>query len=155
MVEKLVQLLNELETKFLQLDAENKSVSKASVAWHIAHILLTNSQIILALKRSNPRLFKPTFSFMKWLIFTTKKIPRGKVKSSKNVTQENHITLEYVQKNLHRTNSLLQEVNSLDKHAFFEHPFLKKLDVKSTIKFLEIHTQHHLSIINDIISPKK
>ena len=46
----------------------------------------------------------------------------------------------------------IQKLTSLSKNAFFTHPFLKDLNVKQSEKFLEIHTPHHLKIIQDILS---
>jgi hypothetical protein len=42
----------------------------------------------------------------------------------------------------------------VSRDHFFEHPYFGKLKLKETIRFLEIHTQHHLDIIRDIIMNK-
>jgi hypothetical protein len=42
----------------------------------------------------------------------------------------------------------------VSKDHFFEHPYFGKLKLKETIRFLEIHTTHHLSIIEDIVITK-
>jgi len=41
-------------------------------------------------------------------------------------------------------------LKTLPKDRYFEHPFFGKLKLKQTINFLEIHTMHHLDIIEDI-----
>jgi hypothetical protein len=43
----------------------------------------------------------------------------------------------------------------ISKDHFFTHPYFGDLKKKQTILFLEIHTQHHLEIIEDIISNKQ
>jgi hypothetical protein len=39
----------------------------------------------------------------------------------------------------------------MSSDKYFEHPYFGKLRLNKTIKFLEIHTNHHLEIINDIL----
>lgn len=146
----LEQQLNELEKKLPLLTLKSVSVSQAPVAWHLAHTLLTISQIILVLKRSNPSDFKKQFSLLKLIVFTTNKIPRGKAKAPQNVEPNEEISREYLQKNLARTRNLIAELTSMDAKSHFKHPVFKTLDLKSATKFLIIHTEHHLAIINDI-----
>jgi hypothetical protein len=45
----------------------------------------------------------------------------------------------------------IKELTGLHPNSFFVHPFFGKLNLKATIKMLEIHTKHHIYIINDII----
>jgi hypothetical protein len=149
------QLFVEVEQKIPQIGLSNSSISKSSVAWHLAHILLTISQISLALKRSKPEDFKKQFSLVKLIVFATHKIPRGKAKAPQQVQPSEDITVAYLEKNLERAKKLVSEVNDLDAKSHIIHPFFKTLDLKSTLKFLNIHTQHHLTIIDDIISSHK
>jgi len=44
----------------------------------------------------------------------------------------------------------LEELRELNPQQFFNHPGFGNLRLKKTIQFLEIHTQHHLKIIEDI-----
>jgi hypothetical protein len=39
----------------------------------------------------------------------------------------------------------------MSSDKYFDHPYFGNLRLNKTIKFLEIHTKHHLEIINDII----
>jgi hypothetical protein len=56
-----------------------------------------------------------------------------------------------VAEGLTETRNSLLELESISNNHYFEHPFLGKLKKKAAIRFLEIHTNHHLKIIEDII----
>ena len=43
------------------------------------------------------------------------------------------------------------KLENISKDHYFEHPFFGKIKRKETIRFLEIHTNHHLKIIDDIL----
>ena len=147
----LRHLLNELEIKIAKEDAINAAVSKSSVGWHIEHSLLTINMIIEALKKSDPISYQWKFSFIKTLVFTLNKIPRGRAKAPGIVQPKNTFTVETLKKHLDQTKEKLGEFATLQPNNYFEHPFFGKLKLKPTIKFLKIHTRHHLAIINDII----
>jgi hypothetical protein len=74
---KINNLLNQLEAKISNGENLNPAISKGSVAWHIEHSLLTINLIINALIQSNPKNFKWKFSFIRMVVLLTKKIPRG------------------------------------------------------------------------------
>ncbi|MFN8364825.1 MAG: hypothetical protein U0T78_06125 [Cloacibacterium normanense] len=38
-------------------------------------------------------------------------------------------------------------IKNLPSQSYIEHPYFGHLDVKQTLKFLKIHTQHHLKIV--------
>jgi hypothetical protein len=47
------------------------------------------------------------------------------------------------------------KLETISKDRYFTHPFFGDLTLNQTINFLEIHTKHHLEIIEDIISNKQ
>jgi hypothetical protein len=59
------------------------------------------------------------------------------------------ISLDY---ELAKTNIL--QMDSLPNNAYFTHPYLGALKKDEAKQFLEIHTNHYIDIINDIISTK-
>lgn len=147
----LNKLLDQLDSKIDHFDLINKKVSSSSIGWHIAHSYLTIYAISEALKRSNPAEFKPTFKPMKYLVFATNKLPRGKGKAPKVVQPNPEINVEYLVGLKEKTHQQVQLLNSLSSNHFFPHPYFGNLKLKSSIKFLNIHTNHHLAIINDIV----
>jgi hypothetical protein len=152
-MEKLKELLNELETKISQQEIFNEDISKSNVGWHLEHILLTINTIIEALKESEPRNYRWSFKLPRILVFTMNKIPRGRAKSPKVVVPKIY-DQDSLRKHLKNTILNIEVLKNIDNNKYFNHPFFGNLKLEKAIKFLEIHTTHHLEIINDIIAEK-
>jgi hypothetical protein len=150
-MEKLKKLIQDLESKIQNQEMLNPTISKSSVGWHIEHTLLTMNLIIGALQKSNPENYKQSFNFYRVLVFAMNKIPRGKAKAPKIVQPKEDFNIESLKSHLEKAKTKLAELNSIGNKNYFEHPYFGHLTLKPTIKFLEIHTNHHLQIINDII----
>ena len=144
-------LLNELEAHLSNHEAMNLKVSQSTVGWQIEHTLLTINGIVGAVQQSNPKDYKWKFSFIKIIILATKKIPRGKAKAPKIVVPKADIPFADLQQHLAKARETIKGLETVSKDHFFEHPYFGKLKLKETIRFLEIHTNHHLKIIRDII----
>lgn len=151
---KLSTCLNELESKISNSESLNLVISKSPVGWHIEHSLLTINVIIERLKNSNPDAYRWKFNFPKMLVFTINKIPRGRAQSPAPVQPKNNFTIETLKNHLDSTKRKLAELQILKPINYIEHPVFGKLKLKHTIKFLEIHTKHHIDIINDILKTK-
>jgi hypothetical protein len=80
-MKKLIELINELETKITHFEILNVNVSAGSVGWHIHHCLLVGLNIIQAVEKSDAGNYKWKFNTRKALVFTLNKIPRGKAKA--------------------------------------------------------------------------
>ncbi len=150
---KLGEQLKELETKISKQEVFSAHVSKSNVGWHIEHTLLTINMIIEAVKKSNPLNYKWSFKLPRLLVFAMNKIPRGRAKSPEVVvpktydekTLKEHLTIARLK---------IQNLEKISPDNYFNHPFLGNLKLEKAIKFLEIHTNHHLEIINDILNGK-
>jgi DinB superfamily len=152
---KLDELVTLVETKIANFEALNPEVSKASVGWHIEHTLLTLNGTIYYLSKSNPKDYKWKFNFMRIIVFMRKKIPRGRAKSPEVVVPKGDLNVENLKTHITKTREKIKELELLNDNCFFKHPYFGELKRKQAISFLEIHTQHHLEIINDIINFKK
>ena len=150
-MKNLKNLIAELENKIPKQESINETISKSSVGWHIEHTLLTINRVIDQLKKSDPNDYKWKFSSIRILVFAISKIPRGKAQSPNSVTPRNNFTADTLQKHSETTMEKLQELQTLKSNNYFEHPYFGKLNLKPAIKFLKIHTKHHIDIINDII----
>jgi hypothetical protein len=154
-MDKLSELLNELESRIPNQELINQTISKSSVGWHIEHILLTINLIVRALKNSKPNDYKWKFNFPRVLVFSMNNIPRGRAQSPRAVQPKNNFNVESLKKHIDFAAERIKELSSLKTDNFFEHPVFGNLNLKPTIKFLEIHTKHHIKIINDIIKSTK
>lgn len=148
---KLEKLLNQFELRIPLFAKENSEISKANVGWHIEHSLLTIMGVTKVVLRSNPINYKWRFKLSRLLIFTFGKITRGKAKAPEVVVPKNDISKSQLLLNLELTKKLILELKSISNDHYFEHPYLGKLKKKNAIRFLEIHTKHHLKIIEDIV----
>lgn len=145
----LQQLLSDLENKIPGHEKVNANVSKVSAGWHIEHVLITMNSIIAALQRSNPNDFKNSIKPMRLIVFTLQKIPRGRAKAPTRVLPGAYST-ESLYKHLALTKTKIDTLNTIPHNHFFNHPYFGDLKLKQAIKFLKIHTKHHLEIIEDI-----
>ena len=150
----LADLLNQLEFHIPSSESINLQVSQSTVGWQIEHSLLTINGIVSAVQKSNPKDYNWKFSFMKLVVLATKKIPRGKAKAPKVVVPKAAINSDDLQEHLTKTRNTIKTLEMVSKDHFFEHPYFGKLKRKETIRFLEIHTRHHLNIIEDIVNNK-
>ena len=151
---KINNLLNQLEAKISNGENLNLTISKGNVAWHIEHSLLTINLIVNALIQSNPKNYKWKFSFIRMVVLSMKRIPRGKAKSPKIVLPQENISNDSLIKHLLLTKESVMKLETQSKDKYFTHPYFGDLKLNQTIVFLEIHTNHHLEIIEDIIANK-
>ena len=143
--------IDRLEAKVSNFQTINVKISNASVGWHIEHTLLTLNGITDVLIKSNPKDFKSNFNFTRMMVFTMGKIPRGRAQTPAVVKPKGNISIESLVNHIETTRKKTKELEYIQTDKFFEHPFFGKLKLKDTVKFLEIHTKHHLEIIEDIL----
>lgn len=136
---------------FEERDLKNEEVSQADVAWHLDHILKTINRLTDALVASDPKEYKASMNFQRILVHTTGFIPRGEAQSPASVRPPNVILLDSLYWQLERTKVNLDLIATLDENAHFAHPVFGSLDRDQTRRFIEIHTNHHLKIIRDIL----
>ena len=144
-------LLTAFENVISKQEKLNLTVSKSSIGWHIEHIFLTTTLVIEALNKSNPSNYKWRFNVPKLIVFTFKKIPRGRAKAPKIATPET-FNEQILREHFKSVMIKVQELNNIDKDKYFKHPFFGHLKLNEAIKFLEIHAEHHLKIVHDILN---
>jgi len=150
----LNQILNQLESKIPHHDVMNADVSQTDAGWHMEHSMLTINGITNSLIKSNPDLYKGKFKLIKLIVFTMGKIPRGKAKAPKVVQPSSAISKDSLMKHLEETRLKINELKTISNDKYFDHPVFGHLKLKDTIRFLEIHTNHHLKIVEDILKEK-
>ena len=147
----LLPLLLQLESHISNFEKTNPKVSNSTIGWQIDHCLLVINGIIGQLEISDPSKYQPKWTFPKFMVFTTGKIPRGKAKAPKVVIPTQVATQEELIAKLAAAKNNVLKLDSFSENQFFNHPYFKDLNVKQIKKFLTIHTKHHLKIIQDIL----
>jgi hypothetical protein len=147
----LHKLITELEQNIPLCDRHNAAISGSNVGWHIEHSLLVINGIIKQLEKSNPADYTWKLNFPKTIIFLINRIPRGKGKAPKVVQPTDAVTQETLTNSLQKARNLEQMLSHIPAEACFQHPSFGYLKRDETIKFLCIHTQHHLAIVKDIL----
>ncbi len=148
---KIDRYIDRLEAKIPKFQTTNEEISNASVGWHIEHTLLTLNGITNQLIKSNPNDYKWNFSLIKIIVFTMGKIPRGRAQTPEVVKPKGDISVEGLVNHIETSRQKTKELQFIRSGKFFKHPIFGKLKLKDTVKFLEIHTKHHLEIIEDIL----
>jgi len=130
----------------------NPSVSEKGIDWHIDHSLKVMIFASKALINSNPDEYRWKFNKWRFIIFLKGNIPRGKGKAPKRVLPKEVISIEEIQQQLSEAKDLVASLKSLPKKSNFDHPLFGMLKRDKSIKFIGMHTQHHLNIINDVLN---
>ena len=150
-MKNLETLLDLFESRIPLFENENQAISKSNVGWHIEHSLLTLNEVTKFLTHSNPKEYRWRFNLIRILVLNRGKIPRGKAKAPKVVVPQKTIDQATLLIHLNESRKSILELKTISKDHYFEHPFFGKIKRNDTIRFLEIHTNHHLEIIEDII----
>jgi len=110
------------------------------------------NSVIITLQSSDPSSYKNNFSFLGKFFFTLGFFPRGKARAPKYVRPPETILKEDLVSQVQLANSNIKILQGLDKNAFFKHPLFGNINTRRVHRFLELHTKHHLKIIEDIKS---
>jgi hypothetical protein len=150
-MQKLYTFLDELEGSIPHQSFTVTGVSSASVGWHIEHSLLVLDTSVKALHKSNPAEYKSAFSFWKTVTFLAGRFPRGRGKAPQVVQPTTDINEASLINHLMETKARINGLSSLTNRHFMKHPYFGHLKRSEAMRFMELHTAHHLKIIRDIL----
>lgn len=150
-MQKLIKLIDQLETQIPHAQVLNTAVSEGNVGWHIEHSCLVMIKIAETFQQSNPNQYHTKFNFKKLLVFLLGKFPRGKAKAPASVMPTENISIDHLKESIAKARLAIQKIMAGDKNKFFLHPFFGNLNRPQTLNFFGIHTKHHLLIIADIL----
>ncbi|MEM9836905.1 MAG: DUF1569 domain-containing protein [Bacteroidota bacterium] len=148
---KMDVYLQEIEDLVPLRDSLNESVSKVDVAWHLDHALKVVNKLYESLESSRPEAYKYQFSLIRTLAFAWGDFPRGIAKSPTAVLPPKEIQTPELYAQLERARKNMERFRKLPKNSYYSHFIFKNINRKRTIRFLEVHTRHHLKIIRDIL----
>jgi len=143
--------LVEIESLLPYRDFLSEEVSKVDVAWHMDHSLKVINEVIKYLHSTEPDEYRKEFNFIRMMVFASGRMPRGVGKAPASVLPPEEIITEDILNQLGEAELSLESLNTAHSQSHFDHPVFGLLDLEDTKKFLEIHTNHHLAIIRDII----
>jgi len=147
----LVSLVKQLEAHLAHKDKRKEVVSKSDVAWQIDHSLKVINKVSKSLIDSNPKSYKSIFNKWRFLLFNLNYIPRGRARAPKVVKPPEIISKEGLSSQIYLAYKNIEEIKLVEENAHFKHMIFGVLNKKRTIRFLHLHTNHHLKIIRDII----
>ncbi|EJF53351.1 Protein of unknown function (DUF1569) [Saprospira grandis DSM 2844] len=155
-MEKQIQLINnaidQLEAHLPSAPIKAPKVSARAIDWHIEHSLKAAILIIDALEESDPAQFKPKFSPTKTLILQMGRIPRGRAVSPDILNNKGEISLGKVPEMIGKLRNLLLSTQKKAEKSYFDHPIFGHMKRNEALRFVAIHSHHHLKIIQDILA---
>lgn len=149
-VKQLQNDVEEISTYFNEISKINPNISKATIGWQIDHTFKVINGVFNVLIDSKEEDYNWTFNIKRFAVFLQNKIPRGLAKAPKTVQSYNEVSLNEIKTGYLKAKENLEKFDKLPIKSNFKHPFFGILNRNETIKFLKIHTQHHLKIIKDI-----
>ncbi|RZN82314.1 MAG: DUF1569 domain-containing protein [Winogradskyella sp.] len=149
--EKIKHYITTLEAHITNHETVNPKISKATIGWQIDHSLKVINSVCKAIQSSDSKAYKNNFSFMGKFLFTIGFFPRGKAKAPKHVKPPEVILKEDLVSQVEDAKANVETIKDLNDNAFFKHPLFGHVNKKRVNRFLELHTNHHLKIINDIL----
>jgi hypothetical protein len=132
-------------------DRKNTEVSQVDVAWQLDHVLKTINRITEVLEASNPDNYKSSLNAGRVLTLTGGYIPRGIAQSPKIVRPPEVIWTVDLYHQVQEAQANIDLLNRLSEDSYFEHFAFGLMNKSQTIRFLEVHTKHHLKIVRDIL----
>jgi hypothetical protein len=123
-MEKLSNLIHQLEAQIPNAGKRNPAVSRADVGWHIEHSLLVLNAIVDAVKKSDASNYKWKFNYIRTVIFTIGKIPAGKVKAPASVQPKGEFNIDKITADFVTAQNNITLLTGLQANQFFKHPFL-------------------------------
>ena len=148
---KINNLLNELEAQITNYSKLNQTISAGNVGWHIVHSCLVINSVCGAVLKSDPSKFIKKFSFKAFLVLLLKSFPRGKAKAPSFTMPSEELSTASILKSIQSSRASIEALAKAGKNQYFTHPIFGDLNTGQTFKFLGVHTNHHLKIIKDIL----
>lgn len=147
----LTKMLFKVEEYISSKNKNNSEISQSTVGWQLDHALKVFNSVSEQAIDSNPENYKSNFSFMRVVLFKLGFFPRGKARAPKSVRPPETIVEAEIHNQLQVARTYIKKLETLPENAYFNHPMFGMINRKQTVRFLEIHTNHHLKIIRDIL----
>ena len=148
---KLNSLLDKFEAQIVNYSKLNQTISEGNVGWHIVHSCLVINSVCAAVIKSDATKFIKKFSFKAFLVLLLNSFPRGKAKAPSFTMPSEELSPTSILQSIEASRKNVEALSKAGKNQYFTHPIFGDLNTEDTLKFLGVHTNHHLKIIKDII----
>jgi len=152
MLPEISSALDELQDYAAQPQTRAVAVSGWSVGQQIEHALLTIRGVVGELSRGAGRHEPAKPTLIGRIILLAGRIPRGRGEAPLTVLPRSAPEPAELSALLAKSRESLVRLAAVENDNTFFHPRFGRLNKAQSIRFLWIHTDHHLRIIRDIIA---
>ena len=141
-------------TRSAELSARKERISAWCLAEQIDHIVKVSASVVDVLADRNAAPVGGGLNLLGWLVLRLGWIPRGAGRSPRRFRAEMTTTAELDARiaQLERSFAALPfDQLRASRVAVVPHPKFRALTPPQALRFLVVHTQHHLKIIDDIL----
>lgn len=148
----LMNDIRALENLMPYAEEQNEAISSKDIAWHIDHCCRVILNVATSLEKSKPEKYIQNVSPAIAALFNVGVIPRGTAQAPPSLMAEGNITGDELQRQLKRAKNCSEQMEKLSTTHHFIHPYFGMLNLEMSSQFLDIHTKHHLKIMEDILA---
>jgi len=157
---ELSETLALCESMMDHADALAPEVSSWSVGQHLEHILIVASGFAVALasgrrpapERRTSDAAEREQRYSKQSVLVHGRIPRGTIKVPPAGEPSGALDSNALRRLLAKTESRLERSRQVPETTLAYHPLMGELTRNEVFRFLEVHTRHHLVIIDEILA---
>ena len=143
--------MDEIERYFSYRSMANDRISKVDVAWQLDHILKAIINITNTLEESDPQDYYFNINPARTFVFNIGDFPRGVAQAPASVMPPEIITDEALADQLKLARNKMEIIQGLPEKSSFNHSEFGLLDRNEAARLIEVHTDHHLKIVRDIL----
>lgn len=126
------------------------AVSAWSIGQHIEHVLRATSAFTLVILRNRKPNGHGIQREIKHQLLEKGQMPRGLAQAPEATLPGKDASREDLAKLLLKTRKRVDQLVSVDADAVADHPYLGEMNRDEIIRFMEIHLEHHLRIMDEI-----
>ncbi len=149
---KLLRQFLDVEAAAESSEVRVPKVSNWTVGQQIDHICLATEKVITSLEAHPSDKPNNKFSLLRLLVLGGGRIPRGRAQAPDAVVPTETPSKEHIAATLVLAKDCLLRLEKIPDTAWFKHVYFGSLSKKQAMRFLYIHTRHHLKIIRDILA---
>ena len=151
-IQKIQKQCETIRNAIVTGDTFSPDVSAKSSYWQLDHLL----QVCLSISRvmdfpKDPLSTRIKSPYVRAFVLITTYIPRGGGKAPDIVLPKTDKNQADLLEMLDQWEQKLPKLAQLDPDAGFDHPMFGWFRRDSTLRFIRIHTKHHLKIVHDIL----